>query len=338
MAVALPPIDETVQIPAAVKAAAARADAFYQQQPPETPPVSTPQPPEPPQSGNPAPAEAAPEPEPPAPTPPPEAPSELEQLRADLAKRERDYNALLGRNAQQRDYIAMQQTQLQQLSNPRSWAQPQPRQPLITDEERKAYGDEALSVMERKAREVLQPVADQLEQRNKQLEQELQRVKANDIYSELDRGFPEWRQVNTNEDWLAWLRLPDLYSGVVRQELLNQAFASGDATRVLAFFRGYLEDLSTQGQESPASRTEPPAKPPARKAAIPLASLAAPGRASPSPPPSASATAPTITNKDVTRFYADVTHGRYAGRENDKIAREAQIHAAVREGRVQFVK
>ena len=35
------------------------------------------------------------------------------------------------------------------------------QRPLITDEERRAYGDEALSVMERKAREVVQPVVTQ---------------------------------------------------------------------------------------------------------------------------------------------------------------------------------
>ena len=35
------------------------------------------------------------------------------------------------------------------------------QRPLITDEERRVYGDEALSVMERKAREVVQPVVTQ---------------------------------------------------------------------------------------------------------------------------------------------------------------------------------
>jgi len=35
------------------------------------------------------------------------------------------------------------------------------QRPLITDEEPRAYGDEALSVMERKARDVVQPVVTQ---------------------------------------------------------------------------------------------------------------------------------------------------------------------------------
>ena len=43
---------------------------------------------------------------------------------------------------------------------------------------------------------------------------------------------------------------------------------------------------------------------------------------------------PVISAADIDRFYSDVAHGRYTGREREKNAREAQIHAAVREGRV----
>jgi len=229
---------------------------------------------------------------------------------------------------------------LQNLSNPRSWAQPTAQQPqqsprLITDEERRAYGDEALSVMERKAREVVGPVVQNMERQNQALRSELQQVKSHDIYSLLDQSLENWRDINQDQQWKDWLTLPDLYSGVIRQQLLNQAFAAGDAGRVLAFFRGFQAEYPEHmGQPAAA----PPSQTPVRKAAVRLESLAAPGRASPSPPPTATADAPFITNKDVSRFYWDVTHGRYAGREQDKAAREAQIHAAVRDGRVQIVK
>jgi hypothetical protein len=332
MAESLAPVDTSVAIPPAVKAAAERANAYYQQQSqsPEQPaPVAETQ---------------SPEPAAPAPTPPPVESNEVEHLKTELAKRERDYNALLGRNAQQREYIAMQQNQLQSLSNPRSWAQPQHQgqppqrqRPLITDEERRAYGDEALSVMERKAREVVQPVVQQLNEQNQQLRQELQKVKSHDIYQALDQGLPEWRQINQSQEWRDWLTLPDIYSGVVRQRLLDGAFSAGDAGRVLAFLRGFLAEYPEHtGQQSPASAAAQPAMP-VRKAAVKLESLAAPGRASPSPE-KATGEQPIITNKDVSRFYADVTHGRYTGREQEKATREAQIHAAVREGRVQIVK
>ncbi len=331
MAEALPPVDESVAIPPAVKAAAERAEAFYKT-PEQTPePVAEQAAPQ------------TPEPAAPAPTPAPE-PDTVRQLEAQLAKQQRDYHALLGRNAQQRDYIAMQQTQLAQMANPRSWAnqneQPKKSRPLITEDERKAYGDDALSVMERKAREVLGPVVEDLNQKNQRLQRELQQVKANDVYFVLDDELPNWRDVNQSEDWKAWLRLPDLYSGIVRQELLNAAFAAGDAGRILAFFRGFLSESSghvdQQGQA--AAQAPPVERQPVRKAAIKLADLAAPGRASPSPSSTATEAQPTITNKDVTRFYWEVTHGLWNGRDEAKASREAQIHAAVRDGRVQMVK
>jgi hypothetical protein len=262
-------------------------------------------------------------------------------MEAQLAKQARDYNALLGRNAQQREYIAMQQGQLQAMSNPRSWAQPaQANKPLISDQERQYYGDELLSVVERKAREVVRPAVQQLANENNQLRQQVQTLKSNDVYSELDHSMPGWEQTNDNPQWIQWLALPDVYSGVVRQKLLDAAFAAGDAGRILAFFRGFqAEHPEHMGQQAQPSSAAPPASsPPVRKAAIKLESLAAPGRAQPSPDASATAAAPTITSKDVARFYWEVTHGHWNGREQAKAAREAVIHAAVRDGRVQIVK
>ena len=343
MAEALAPVDESVAVPPAVKAAAERANAYYGQAP-EQAQVSTEQPPEPPQSGNPSDTNAVtqtPEPPAPAPTSEPAPTDDAAQIRAALAKQERDNKALLGRLAQQRDYIAMQQTQLAQLSNPRSWAQPEQPKPkkLITDEERQAYGDEALSVMERKAREVVMPVVEQLNKKNQALAQELQQVKANDVYFTLDSDLPNWRDINRSDEWKDWLRLPDLYSGVVRQQLLDQAFAAGDAGRILVFFRGFLaESPGHMDPQVQAQAAVPPSPTPVRKAVMKLEDLAAPGRAAPSPAPSVTEAKPTITNKDVSHFYWQVTHGHWNGREQAKAQREAEIHAAVREGRVQLVK
>jgi hypothetical protein len=124
----------------------------------------------------------------------------------------------------------------------------QPR--LITDEERQAYGDEALSVMERKAREVMQPVVQDMQRQNQQLRGELQRVKSNDIWSTLDQHLPNWREINQDQGWKDWLTERDIYSGATKQQLLNQAFAAGDANRVLTFFNGFLSENAPQ----PAAR------------------------------------------------------------------------------------
>jgi hypothetical protein len=173
---------------------------------------------------------------------------------------------------------------------------------LITPEEQAAYGQEALSVMERKAMEVLGPVAQDMQRQNQYLHNELQKVKAHDIYSTLDQAMPNWRDLNNMQEWKDWLTVPDVYSGVSKQQLLNQAFAAGDADRVLTFFRGFLGDT----QSTPAARAP---------------RVSADSRL-------------TITTKDIDRFYENVRRGFYANREKEKMAEEARIHAAVREGRV----
>jgi hypothetical protein len=177
---------------------------------------------------------------------------------------------------------------------------------LITAEERAAYGDEALSVMARAAQEVVQPFADQIARQNQNMQQELARVKSNDIYGALDQQLPDWRSLNQQEDWKNWLAQLDAFNGVSRQQLLNQAFAAGDADRVLQFFRGFLADNAQQ----PGARTSRM---------------------------SADNSRPIITTKDIDRFYENVRRGFYANREKEKMAEEAKIHKAVREGRVRRI-
>jgi hypothetical protein len=196
-----------------------------------------------------------------------------------------------------------------------------------------------LSVVERKAEEVVRPKVAYLQNENNALREQLSRVQNNDVWGALASALPNWREINGNPAFHDWLRLPDPYSGVVRQEMLSAAFGAGDAGRVLAFFRGFLAEHSEHmGQQAQPEPQAPPVQQPVRKAAVKLESLAAPGRASPSPPASATSAKPPITNKDVSHFYWQVTHGQWNGREAEKLARENEIHAAVREGRVQIVK
>ena len=174
---------------------------------------------------------------------------------------------------------------------------------LISEAERQAYGDEALSVMSRAAQEVMQPFADQITQQNRALQQQLQQVKARDVYSTLDQNLPDWRRINQDQDWKDWLAQPDIYNGTSRQQLLNQAFAAGDADRVLQFFRGLLDSQ----QSAPAARTSRM---------------------------SADNSQAVITNKQIEDFYDRVRRGLYEGKDKQKMAEEAQIHRAILEGRL----
>jgi hypothetical protein len=174
---------------------------------------------------------------------------------------------------------------------------------LLSEDEIRAYGSEALSVMERKAMEVVGPVVQDMQRQNQALRSELQRVKSHDIWSMLDQRLPNWREINQDSRWKDWLPEPDVFSGVSKQQLLNQAFAAGDADRVLTFFNGFLNSQ----QSVPAARTSRM---------------------------SADNSRPIITDKEIQAFYDRVRKGLYEGRSKDKDREEARIHRAILEGRL----
>jgi hypothetical protein len=128
-------------------------------------------------------------------------------------------------------------------------------QRFVTDEERRAYGSDLLSVIERQAWETLSPELQNLKRDNADLRARVQASEARDIYSLLDAEIPNWRAINVSEGFLDWLREQDVLSGGMKSILLRQAFNSGDAPRTLAFFRGYLDAHPQARAGRGASRT-----------------------------------------------------------------------------------
>lgn len=350
------PVDETVVIPAAVKRAGAAADALhtqvYQPEPPAEPPAPPqPEPPpaEPPVAAAP-PAEPPPPPQPEPPAGEPEAPTP-DQIRADpWANR---YNAMKGRYDQsQRTITDMQQmlTDLgdelvrtqQMIRSPEPAAPAAPATPkrLITTEDEQTYGTEFIDLARRAGLEAVQGELGELRGQQVELQKRLRSATRQTIGQYLDSQVPAWKQVMASPRWKAWLRLPDVYSGRVRKGLLDAAYQAADAPRVAMFFKGFLNEERAAGHiADPAPpQPEPPAPAPVpREPAVPLATLAAPGRATrpaPGTQPETPADKPIFTRKQIADFYTAVRQGRYNGRETEKVQHEQQIFAAQREGRV----
>lgn len=340
---ALPKADPNVKAPAAVRAAAAAADRKHKE-------VYSKEPPEPTNEDPPAPAEtppaetqvtpevtppvqAAPE-QKPAPTPPP------------TSDWEHKYNSMKGRFERADTSVRELSEQVSQLQNVISTMQAQqPVQPVpapapvvsLTPEEEAEYGSDFLDVIGRKAKATVSPEVEALKAELAAVKKQLEGVGgsiAQDARSRmiatLDQEVTDWRDTNNDENFLAWLRLPDTYSGAIRHELLKAAFARNDTPRVLAFFKGFRTE---EAAVAPAAMLEtPPAAPAPGK--VPLADLAAPGRAkSPAATP-APAEKPIISRAQIAAFYADVAAGRYRGREEEKATNERMIFSAEREGRI----
>jgi hypothetical protein len=110
---------------------------------------------------------------------------------------------------------------------------------LTVDDERN-FGPELLDVATRAARQAMAPELQQLHEQNQHLHDQLASTKKMAIDQYLDTHVPGWREINRSEKFHAWLLAPEIYSGVVRDRLLKDAAAKGDAARVASFFTSFI--------------------------------------------------------------------------------------------------
>lgn len=347
-------IDPDVKLPAAVRAAAARSDKIHSQLSAgeEIDPMLVQDTPEGDivevtSQGNPT------NPEPPRveeiQAPEPVQTQEVKPKAAEPVADEVDwearYKAMHGRVKQQDAAMRQMSEELSNLraligtmqTAPATELEPIKVERLVTDEEVNEYGRDLLDVVGRRAREEVAPLLAERDKTIADLRAQLQGVSGQvqhsakeKLFQTLDARLPQWRDLNTNEDFLTWLGLPDAFSGVIRHEMLKEAYAQGNANRVLAFFNGFLAEeaaVAPQAQVT-APRTETVAK-------VPLQNLAAPGKAK------ATATTPVapvekrmISRAEIAQFYADCAAGRYRTKEPERQKLEAEIFSAQREGRI----
>jgi hypothetical protein len=199
------------------------------------------------------------------------------------------------------------------------------------------YGSDFLNVVGKKASEAVAAQVGSLTNEIAGLKAQLQNVGKTVTVNARDKmkatitaACPDWEQINVNPEFHEWLSLPDPFSGAIRHELLKQAYGRNEAARVLAFFTGFLNQEAAGNPQDPRPDTSH------QSGKIPLETFAAPGRAKTAADtnPGSPAEKPIITRSEITDFYAQSAAGKWRGREKEYAAREAQINAAVREGRV----
>lgn len=333
------PIDESVQVPAAIRAAAARSSELHKQvyetTEPETPPATPETPPATPET-------------PPA-TPPAAATPEPPPAQTDgVAEWEQRYNSLKGRYDKDQKTLAGLNSRISQLEGIIASAAATPAAPAqartpdltfkpVTQEDKDNYGEEFLDVAARAAAERFAPEIRRLNEELNALKGTVSNVAdkteadlKRDMFAYLDGEYSDWRTLNRDPRFVAWTRLPDPFSGAIRMDMMRDAFAKGDAPRVLRFFQGFLSDEAATG---PAKTTQPEL--PSGK--VPLESLAAPGRARApvaSETPQTPGEKETITHAQISAFYLAVQKGHYKGNEAEKDRLEKMIFEAQAEGRV----
>jgi hypothetical protein len=350
--------DPNVRIPDHVKAAAAAADAIHQQFYPkdaaqEAAPAkeALPQPPqpEPLHSRDPEPTQ----PESTSLQPPPQ-PQATEDANVSAEEWRHRYLSMQGRfHASQKSNGVMEE-QMRQLgqelvrtqellaqvqANPRPvnhGASQTDHNNLITAADREAYGDDLIDLAKRAALSSVTPELDQLRAENQKLTQRVKSTSKRELFATLDGVIPNWRAINTSQQFKNWLHLPNVYTSQVRGKMLNAAVEGANAPQVIALFRDFLAEANATGQQVPSAQVEQQVPQPApRTAALDLETLAAPGRARPASGDSqVPADKPIYSRIQISKFYDDKRRGLYAGRDAEVQAFEADLTAAQREGRI----
>lgn len=275
---------------------------------------------------------------PPAQQPPPQQDENLspEEWR-------RRYHAMRGRVDAQTDQMRQMSEQIQRLQIQANNAAPAPARPeaqrqLLTEEEINEYGPEFVDVVKRAAAEVATPLYEEIQHLRGQMGQ-VQNETANAFMTRMNATIagmvPNWQQLNNHPAFVQWVGLPEVYSGIIRQKLMQEAWNSGDAQRVAAFFRAFLaEEAAVDPRGAGQGGSQRPAAyvPPAAPMRPSLDTFAAPGRAqSGAQQPTDK---PTYTAQDITRFYTDVAAGKWRTRDAERAAIDADIIAAQHEGRI----
>ena len=190
-----------------------------------------------------------------------------------------------------------------------------------TDEDRAAFGDDFVQLVERgvesRTQEYRKEIASlkaQLEQMGGQVKTMNQSVEVSRhaaFLADLDTMVPGWRTQNADQGFLDWLSQVDPVSGYVRNDILQGASAAHDSVRVAEIFKAYR---GTTGQTKARKPT--------------LAQQVSPSKGHSTAPQGKR----TFTQAEIGQFYDYWRRGMYTEAQGKAI--EQEIEQAIAEGRV----
>lgn len=311
-------------LPKAVQAAHDRASELQQQllqpdpndptppqDPPPEPPADTPAPPSPP---------VAPPPAPPSP------PSEnWEQKYRTLQGM---YNRLNGEIEQRDARLREMEQQLRELSERVQQGAQAPAAPptLVTEADRKAFGDDLIEVMRKVVNEQMTPVLGRIAQLEPQVQSTVKTVTetqattqqrmAADFRKGLKERVDDWELLNHDVEFLAWLDQPNEETGMPRRVHFNYSVQQLDAAAVANYFNRF-------------KATRQPMPPPPAPPVSP-----APPRSNGGVAPPATDTSNFVRRSDIQEFYRQASIGRFRDKPQEYARLDALYSRAAAEGRV----
>lgn len=196
-----------------------------------------------------------------------------------------------------------------------------------TDKDIEEYGD-LLPLVARLAENMVRPTLAKLEGELAKVQrsqagttQAVAQSRVDALQAQLDAAVPAWRVINESQEFLDWLTITDIFSGVTRQVALTDAYKKLDAARVVGIFEAYAREYPAEARAPGAPLVDP-------------ATLAAPQlRGAPVVAPEGMGGKRLWLESEITEFYAKVRKKLVSAEEYKRMMGE--IARASAEGRIQ---
>jgi hypothetical protein len=196
------------------------------------------------------------------------------------------------------------------------------------------YGEPFIDVMRAAAHDEVAPLVEDLRNQLAGVSQRTTKQSVAAVEAQLDVEMPQWRQLNSDPLFLAWLDQDDPFAGRPRQQLLDEAGQKFDAARIGRFFTAFLhEHQAVRGLPAAAPQ---PVQAQGDTPTLDMASLVAPGRPIQPGPGTVvgSGDQVVVTRRMISEFYRGVMKGVYKNNPQEKARIENIIAKALADGNV----
>ncbi len=248
------------------------------------------------------------------------------QSKGDDGVWERRYRSLQGKydsevpslHSQLRAQAEQLQSMAQRLQAMETAKPTEPETPLVSKDDETAFGADLIDLIRRVSTAQFQQLAatvtGKLEEKLKEIDTRVGNVSQVQAKSEeqkfwdaIDKGVPDWREINENQDFLTWLSAVDPLVGARYQDILVNAQQNLNAKQVIAVFEAWKKHAGV----TPAAATQPTQADQTRQE---LESLAA--------PTSSRSTQPAAQPKTDSRIW---TGAEYAQAYDPRLAKSKSV-------------
>lgn len=194
----------------------------------------------------------------------------------------------------------------------------------LSEKERNLAGEDLVKVVTKIAREVTDGrLAETMPAITNRVDL-LEMMGEDGYFLALDEGVPNWKAVNDEPRFMAWLNQVDPSTNRLRLDRVKRAEAMRQGLLVVEIFRAFLE-----GREIGAPKAVEPAPRPKG-----LDVLVDPGNGGGDAPAAADGAKRNWSRREIKAHYDEKTRGDWRGREDEWRKIEIDINAAYREGRI----